>query len=95
MKRTPWLSWRLFFLTFPIDVTVLLLSSDHASTGSNDYLRWFLLSLIAHVSIAPFLAMALLFTSKVTSWKSELCVLLILGAARGIAIHFGLEILDS
>lgn len=94
MKRTPWLSWRLFFLTFPIDVTVLLLSSDHASTGSNDYLRWFLLSLIAHVSMAPFIAMALLITSKVTSWKAELCALLILGAVRGIAIHFGLEILD-
>ena len=93
MKRTPWLSWRLFFLTFPIDVTVLLLSSDHASTGSNDYFEWFLLSLIAHASIAPFMAMALLFTSKVNSWKTELSALLILGVVRGIAIHFGLEIL--
>jgi signal transduction histidine kinase len=44
--------------------------------------------------MAPFIAMALLITSKVTSWKAELCALLILGAVRGIAIHFGLEILD-
>ena len=94
MKRTPWLSWRLFFLTFPVDVTVILLSSDHASTGSNDYLRWFLLSLIAHASIAPFIAIAILFISKLNSWKAELGALLILGAVRGIAIHFGLEILD-
>ena len=94
MKRTPWLSWRLFFLTFPIDVTVLLLSSDHADTGWNDYFEWFLLALIAHSSIAPFVAIALFFTSKVNSWKTELCALLILGAVRGVAIHFGLGILD-
>ena len=94
MKRTPWLSWRLFFLTFPIDVTVLLLSSDHASTGSNDYFKWFLLALIAHASIAPFIAIALFLTSKSNSWKAELCALVILGAVRGIAIHFGLGILD-
>jgi signal transduction histidine kinase len=94
VKRTPWLSWRLFFLTFPIDVTVLLLSSDHAGTGRNDYFEWFLLALVAHSSIAPFVAIALFFTSKANSWKTELCALLILGAVRGIAIHFGLGILD-
>jgi signal transduction histidine kinase len=94
VKRTPWLSWRLFFLTFPIDVTVLWLSSDHADTVWNDYFEWFLLALIAHSSIAPFVAIALFFTSKVSSWKTELYALLVLGAVRGIAIHFGLGILD-
>ena len=93
MKRTPWLSWRLYFLTFPIDLFVLLLSSDHASTGSNDYLNWAILSLLAHGSIAPVTAFALLVSSKVDSWKAELLALLFLGAIRGIAINAGIGLL--
>ena len=94
MKRTPWLSWRLYLLTFPIDVVVLLLSSDHASTGSNDYVDWLVLSLIAHGSIVPVIAVALIFTSRVNNWKTDLCALLVLGAVRGIAINIGLGVLD-
>lgn len=94
MKRTPWLSWRIYFLTIPIDVIVLLLSSDHASTGSNDFLNWTILSLFAHASIAPVTAVALLLTPKFDSWKVELFALLILGAVRGIAINVGFVILD-
>ena len=94
MRRTPWLSWRLYFLTIPIDVIVLLLSSDHASTGSNDFFNWLILSLIAHGSIAPVTAIALIFTSRVNSWKAELCALLVLGAVRGVAIDFGVWLLD-
>ena len=93
MKRTPWLSWRLYFLTFPIDVFVLLLSSDHASTGSNDYLNWAILSFLAHGSIAPVIAFALLVTSKADSWKAELLALLFIGAIRGIAINAGIGLL--
>jgi len=94
VKRTPWLSWRLYLLTFPIDVVVLLLSSDHASTGSNDYVDWLVLSLIAHGSIVPVIAVALIFTSRVNNWKTDLCALLVLGAVRGIAINICLRILD-
>jgi signal transduction histidine kinase len=94
VRRTPWLSWRLYFLTIPIDVIVLLLSSDHASTGSNDFFNWLILSLIAHGSIAPVTAIALIFTSRVNNWKAELCALLVLGAVRGIAINVGIWLLD-
>lgn len=94
MRRTPWLSWRLYFLTIPIDVIVLLLSSDHASTGSNDFFNWFILSLIAHGSIAPVTAIALFFTSRANSWKAELCALLVLGAVRGVAIDLGVWLLE-
>ena len=94
MKRTPWISWRLYFLTIPIDVIVLLLSGDHASTGSNDFLNWAILALMAHASIAPVIAIALFFTSKFNSWKLELLALLTLGAVRGIAINVGFEILE-
>jgi signal transduction histidine kinase len=94
VKRTPWISWRLYFLTIPIDVIVLLLSGDHASTGSNDFLNWAILALLAHASIAPVMAIALFFTSKFNSWKSDLSALLALGAVRGIAINIGFEILE-
>lgn len=94
MKRTPWLSWRLYFLTIPIDALVVLLSSDHASTGSSDYSRWAILALIAHVSIAPVTAIALLFTAKFQNWKSDVLALTLLGIVRGIAINVGFGILD-
>ena len=93
MTRTPWLSWRLYFLTIPIDVIVLLLSSDHASTGSSDFSGWAILSLFAHGSIAPVVALTLIVTSKFQSWKTDLAALIILGIVRGIAIDVGIGIL--
>jgi signal transduction histidine kinase len=83
----------LYFLTIPIDVIVLLLSSDHASTGSSDFSRWAILSLVAHGSIAPIVALALFFTSKFQSWKTDLVALITLGIVRGLAINVGFEIL--
>lgn len=94
MKRTPWLTWRLYFLTIPIDAIVLLLSSDHASSGSSDFSRWAILSLIAHASIAPVTAIALLFTSRFQSWKTDSLALILLGVVRGIAINTGFGILE-
>ena len=94
MKRTPWLSWRLYFFTIPVDLTVLLLSSDHASTGSNDFFNWAILSFIAHGSMVPAIAIALLFTEKVNSWRADLLSLIMLGAVRGVAINLGVEFLD-
>ena len=94
MKRTPWLSWRLYFLTIPVDVTVLLLSSDHASTGSSDFSQWAILALMAHGSIAPVIAIALFFTSKFNNWKADLFALITLGAVRGLAINVGVDFLD-
>jgi signal transduction histidine kinase len=94
VKRTPWLSWRLYFLTIPVDLIVLSLSSDHASTGSNDFFNWSILALMAHGSIAPVVALALFFTSKMNSWKADLFALIVLGAVRGVAINVGVNVLD-
>jgi signal transduction histidine kinase len=94
VKRTPWLSWRLYFLTIPVDVIVLLLSSDHASTGSSDFSQWAILALMAHGSIAPVIAIALFFTSKINNWKADLFALITLGAVRGLAINVGVDFLD-
>ena len=94
MTRTPWLSWRLYFLTIPVDLIVLLLSSDHASTGSRDFSHWAILALIAHGSIAPVIAVALFFTSRVNRWEADLIALISLGALRGVAINVGVIVLD-
>ena len=94
MKRTPWLSWRLYFLTIPIDVIVLLLSSDHTIRDLNDVKSWVLVSLMAHASIAPVIAIALYFTSQLNSWKAELLALVALGAIRGVTINVALGVLD-
>ena len=72
MKRTPWLSWRLYFLTIPVDVVVLLLSSDHTISNLDEFARWVLVSLMAHGSIAPVVAISLFFTTRINSWKVEL-----------------------
>ena len=53
-----------------------------------------LVSLMAHAAIAPVVAIALTFTSKVSSWKAELLALVVLGAVRGVAINVAIEILD-
>jgi hypothetical protein len=53
-----------------------------------------LVSLTAHAAIAPVLAIALTFTSKVSSWKAELLALVVLGAVRGVAINVAIGILD-
>ena len=94
MKRTPWLSWRLYFLTIPVDVIVLLLSSDHTIRDLNDVKSWVLVSLMAHASIAPVIAIALYFTSQLNSWKAELLALVALGAIRGVTINVALGVLD-
>ena len=94
MKRTPWLSWRLYFLTIPVDLIFLLLSSDHTIRDLNDVTGWALVSLMAHASIAPLIALALFFTSQLNSWMAELCALVVIGAFRGVTINFAIGVLD-
>ena len=94
MKRTPWISWRLYFLTVPVDVIFLLLSSDHTIRDFNDVTGWFLVALMAHASIAPLIPIALYSTTRLNSWKAELFALVCLGAVRGIAINFAIGVLD-
>ena len=81
-------------MTIPVDLIVLLLSSDHASTGSNDFFNWAKLSFIGHAAIVPVFAIVILFTAKVNSWKADLFALIILGAFRGVAINVGVDFLD-
>ena len=94
MKRTPWLSWRLFFLTIPVDVIFLLISSDHTIRDFNDVTGWVLVALLAHASIAPLIAITLYFITQLSSWKAELLALVVIGAVRGMTINFAIGVLD-
>ena len=49
---------------------------------------------MAHASIAPVVAIALLFTTRINSWKVELSALVLLGAVRGMTINIVIGILD-
>jgi len=44
--------------------------------------------------MVPAIAIALLFTKKVNSWRADLLSLIMLGAVRGVAINLGVEFLD-
>jgi signal transduction histidine kinase len=94
MNRTPWLTWRLYFLTIPVDVLVLFLSADHTISSLDEFTRWVLVSLMAHASIGPVTAIALQFTSRINSWKADLFALVVLGAVRGMTINIAIGILD-
>lgn len=88
MKRTSWISWRLYFLTAPVDVVVLTLGADHQLHGWKDILMWGLVALIAHITIAPIASLAIPVSKYFNNWKSDLLLLLILGAIRGVAINY-------
>lgn len=88
MKRTSWITWRIYFVTIPIDVIVLILSGDHYLKSWNDVFAWGLVSIFAHTVLLPFVAFGILQSEKIRNWKFDLIFLLILGAIRGTAITF-------
>jgi len=49
---------------------------------------------MAHASLAPVTAIALHFTNKFQSWKTDLLALIALGIVRGATINVGFGILD-
>ncbi len=87
MKRTLWISWRLYFFTIPINVVILILASDHISIGWKDITLWGLTALISHAAIAPFISVIIPASKYFNNWKADLIFLLIAGALRGIAIN--------
>ena len=87
MKRTPWISWRLYFITIPIDVVILILAADHTLFGWKDTALWGLAALISHAAIAPFVSVIIPASKYFNNWKADLIFLLIAGALRGVAIN--------
>jgi len=86
VKRTSWLSWRVYLFAAPIDVVVLVLGADHTLKNSTDVVMWALVAMIAHAAIAPFISIAIAISNHFNSWKTDFLTLVALGAIRGIAI---------
>ena len=86
MKRTSWVTWRLFFITLPVDVFALVFLSNVTVLTPEIIPQRIAVGLIAHMILVPFFAMGVRWCRRVNSWKSDLLLLVILGAIRGIAI---------
>jgi signal transduction histidine kinase len=87
MKRTSWISWRLYFFTIPVNVVILILAGDHILIGWKDIALWGLVALISHAAIAPFISVMIPASQYFNNWKVDLIFLLIVGALRGVAIN--------
>jgi signal transduction histidine kinase len=87
MKRTSWISWRLYFFTIPVNVVILILAGDHILIGWKDIALWSLVALISHAAIAPFISVMIPGSQYFNNWKVDLIFLLIVGALRGVAIN--------
>lgn len=94
MKRTSWITWRIFFVTLPIDVIVLILAADHHLNNWKDVLIWGGVALIAHFSLAPLIIVGINQSDVWRNWKFDLLYLLFLGAFRGVIINLCVDWFD-
>lgn len=94
MKRTSWITWRIYFLTLPIDIFVLIFAADHSLDTWNDVFIWGLVALIAHISIIPLIAVGVIQSQQWRIWKFDLAFLFLLGAARGVTINYCVDLFD-
>jgi len=94
VKRTSWITWRIYFLTLPIDILVLIFAADHSLDTWNDVFMWGSVALIAHLSIIPLVAVGVLQSQHWRSWKFDLAFLFLLGATRGVTINYCVELFD-
>ena len=86
MKRASWVTWRLFFITLPVDVFAVVFLSKIALISLENAPISILVGLIAHLAIAPFFALGTQISKDMNNWKADLFVLILLGAFRGIVI---------
>ena len=94
MKRTSWITWRIFFFTLPIDIVVLIFAADHNLEGWNDVLVWGCVALISHLCLIPLVTVGVIQSQQWKSWKFDLAFLFLLGATRGVAINYCVQMWD-
>ena len=94
MKRTSWITWRIFFFTLPIDIVVLIFAADHKLESWNDVLVWGCVALISHLCLIPLVAVGVIQSQQWKSWKFDLAFLFLLGATRGVAINYCVQMWD-
>jgi signal transduction histidine kinase len=94
VKRTSWISWRIYFFTLPIDVVVLVLAADHRIKNFNDILIWSLTAIISHLALIPLVTVGVTQSQQWRNWKFDLAFLILMGATRGAVINLCVESFD-
>jgi signal transduction histidine kinase len=94
LKRASWVTWRLFFITLPVDIFAIVFLSKIALLSLENAPISILVGLMAHFALAPFFALGIQVSARFKSWKSDLLILIFLGAIRGIVIVLSSQTLD-
>ena len=94
MKRTSWISWRIYLFALPVNMLVLVFAADHELLGFADAATWALVGAISHAAIAPFVSLTIPFSKHFNNWQADLLALIGLGIARGIAINLCVDAFD-
>jgi signal transduction histidine kinase len=94
VKRTSWISWRIYLSALPINIIVLVFAADHKLDNFGDVAIWSLVAFISHVAIAPFVSLAIPFSEQFNNWRADLLALVGLGIIRGLVINLCVDQFD-
>lgn len=94
MKRTSWITWRIYLFTLPINIFILVFAADHSLKSWNDVFIWGLIAFISHLCLIPLVAVGVIQSQQWRSWKFDLVFLFLLGATRGVVINYCVELWD-
>lgn len=75
-------------------MVVLIFAADHRIQSWNDVLIWSLVGLVSHLSLIPLISIGVIQSRQINNWKFDLFFLLLLGATRGLAINYLVQIWD-
>jgi len=94
VKRTSWITWRIYLFTLPINIFILVFAADHSLKSWNDVFIWGLIAFISHLCLIPLVAVGVIQSQQWRSWKFDLVFLFLLGATRGVVINYCVELWD-
>lgn len=86
MKRTPWVTWRLFLLTFPVDIFAVVFLSGRTHISQQNIHLLALLASLAHLMTTPFFIFGTQISRRLNNWKADILILVFLGTVRGYTI---------
>ncbi len=94
MTRTSWITWRLYAFTFPINLVILVLASDHKVETAKDIYLWSLVACISHIGLVAPVAIVVPLSDRFRNWRFDTGALIFLGAVRGVLINFSADLLN-
>ena len=94
MKRTSWITWRLYAFTLPINIVILVLAADHQVNSFKDFYVWAIIAAISHIGLAPLVAVIVPLSERYHNWRFDTASLIVLGAIRGVIIDLAATSFD-